>query len=205
MIRVISMPEPADFDNLVRQPGLIFLSSCPNPTTKQFEKHPYWRAIKSELRSSYSHVCAYSCQHIPLVTGNDNVEHFVPKAPNPNQAYEWVNYRLVCGLLNSRKGTRLILDPFIIQDGWFRIQFPSLQIHPDKDLKDSIKDQVNNTIDILKLNHEGDCIPSRRRFIDGYCSGKYGMNHLEEEAPFLAKELIRQGLELSIKTIWTGI
>ena len=34
------------------------------------------------------------------------------------------NYRLVCGTLNSRKGTFEVLDPFMIEDGWFEIDFP---------------------------------------------------------------------------------
>lgn len=202
MIKVVAQPEPHEFDELVRQPGNLFLTGCPSPNTKQFASHAYWQRIKSEFRSVYNHVCAYSCQFIPLVTGSDNVEHFSPKNTNPSLAYEWTNYRLVCGRLNSRKGTRTIIDPLSIEDGWFQIKFPSLLISPDPSLPDSLKREIINTINILRLNDEVDCLRSRYRFIDCYCLERFGFDHLYEEAPFLAKELIRQDLVEKIKEMW---
>ena len=63
-------------------------------------------------------------------TGWKTVEHFKPKDLHPGLAYDWDNYRLVCGLLNSRKRVNeTILDPFEIEDGWFLLHFPSLQVY----------------------------------------------------------------------------
>ena len=202
MIRVQKQNEPEDFDELVRQPGQTFLANTPNPTSKEFEKHAYWRTISRQFRQSYSNLCAYSCQHIDVLTGNANVEHFKPKSLYPNEAYEWDNYRLVCGILNSRKGTREILDPFLVRDGWFYIQFPSLLIHPAPNLETEIKAQVQNTINVLRLNEDDVCVPARRRYIDAYCCGNVTFGHLEKEAPFVAKELKRQDIVEKIKEIW---
>ena len=201
MIKVVMKTEPSDFNQLVRQPGNLFLKKNPNPNTKKFNSHNYWRTIKGEFLDSYEYTCAYCCQYIHLVTGSDNVEHFLPKTLYPNDAYEWVNYRLVCSLLNSRKGTQKILDPFKIQDGWFLIKFPSLLIIPNPSLKKDLQEEVQETIDILKLNLEGyDIVKSRCRYINCYCSGQFGFDHLMEEAPFLARELVRQDMVESIKT-----
>ena len=204
MIRVLLKPEPENFNSLVREPGNAFLSICPNPNSKQFEKHPYWRSIGKRLCSDYDNICSFCCQIIHDTTGFSTVEHFKPKVAFPSQAYEWSNYRLVCGKLNARKGNHQILDPFEIEDEWFLINFPSLLIYPNPELDTLLKAKISYTISILKLNNEGDCVRCRTRYIEGYCQGKYGLDHLYDEAPFLAKELVRQGLEGEIKLMWNN-
>src|ERR1700722_20351165 len=96
MIRVIAQPEPQVFDEEVRRPGRRFLRKNPNPTSKEFASHSYWRSILSLLHEAYDGICAYSCHWIPYDTGADTVEHFQSKSNYPRRAYEWVNYRLVC-------------------------------------------------------------------------------------------------------------
>jgi hypothetical protein len=106
MIRVQLQPEPPEFDQAVRQPGMAYLKRHPNPTSNQWKSHSYWRKIIPQLRKSYREICAYCCHWIPPDTGSNTVEHFHPKDKYPKQAYEWDNYRLISGTLNGRKGTR---------------------------------------------------------------------------------------------------
>src|ERR1700689_4415537 len=133
MIRVNQAPEPGNFDDRVRQRGLRYLGNpARRPTVKQWSSHSYWREVGNELHNAYAGICAYSCHWIPYDTGADTVEHFRPKDTYPTEAYEWSNYRLVCATLNGRKGTfEDVLDPFVIQNGWFVIDFPSMLIQSE--------------------------------------------------------------------------
>jgi hypothetical protein len=129
VIHVEMQPEPAEFEELVRQPGKAFLASCPSPTREEWATHSYWRHILKELRRRYGCICAYSCHWVAPDTGGRTVEHFIPKHEDPTCAYDWDNYRFVCQLLNARKRTSTdTLDPFKVEDGWFVIDFPSLLV-----------------------------------------------------------------------------
>lgn len=201
MIRISAQPEPPNFDLLVRRPGRKYLARYPRPTEKQFRSHSYWTRILGELHSRYNGICAYSCHWIAFDTGSKQVEHFLPKSEHPQLAYEWSNYRLVCGILNGRKGTRNVLDPFTIEDGWFIIGFPSLLVMPSASLEPEIAQQIHETIGILGLNDEGTCMKTRAKYVEDYCKRRITYDHLIEEAPFLAKELARQGYVESIRDI----
>lgn len=195
MIRVQPQAEPADFDRLVRVPGRAFLATTPNPSSKQFENAAYWRRILKELRTAYGKVCAYSCFYIPEATGVDTVEHFLPKVPHPAEAYEWTNYRFVSHRLNQRKGKKEdVVDPFAIQNGWFVIDFPSLLVRPADNLAPDITAAVQGSIDRLGLNDSDSCWEQRDHFTRAYCLGKCTFAYLQQDAPFLASEIARQGL-----------
>lgn len=201
MIHVDIKPEPSNFDKLVRIPGQAFIHDCPKPTRNQWEKKKFWKNISKELHTSYNGVCSYSCHWIAYDTGWKTVEHFLPKDLYPKFAYEWSNYRLVCGILNSRKGTRNILDPFLVQDGWFIIKFPSLLVVPAPDLNINLYNQIEETCRILGLNDEDTCMKTRSKYIEDYCKNRVNFEHLCQEAPFLAAELARQNLIEGIKNI----
>jgi hypothetical protein len=196
VIHVAPSPEPTDFDEKVRKPGRKFLLGCPNPTQKQWNTHSYWRRILQSLHSKYRGICGYSCHWIPYDTGADTVEHFKPKSKYPREAYEWLNYRLVCQLLNSRKGDEeQILDPFLIQNGWFIIEFPALLVKPAPGLKKSLHECVKKTCDMLGLNDDATCLPTRQAYVTEYCLGNINFAHLEKRAPFLALQMKAQGYD----------
>lgn len=202
MIHVAPQPEPVNFDDDVHQPGLAFLHNTPNPSTREWNSHSYWRNSLSDLYNAYNGICAYSCHWIPFDTGNKNVEHFLPKKYHPDKAYDWQNYRLVCGMLNGRKGTKTIIDPFLVQDGWFIIDFPSLLVKCSPDIRDvAIKSLIKSTITILKLNDEGSCLKSRAKYVEAYCKSDITFSYLCSNAPFISHELQRQNLIEDIRRI----
>ena len=202
MIHVEPAPEPDVFEQRVRKPGKTFLALNPKPTAKEFEPHSYWRKILSELRDSYRSVCAYSCHFVPYDTGADTVEHFLPKVPHPADAYEWSNYRFVCSRLNGRKGKKEdVVDPFLVEDGWFQIEFPSLLVKPAPDLDLGLKKRVVDSRDRIGLNDESTCLKQRQRYVRDYCTGNVSFALLERDAPFLAMEIRRQGLVESLYEI----
>jgi hypothetical protein len=202
VIRIAKTDEPLDpsFEELVRKPGKAFLAAIPNPNYKQWKHHDYWRGVAPVLRKRYSGICAYSCYFIHEVTGDDTIEHFLPKTPHPTLAYEWTNYRYVCGKLNTWKRTdENVLDPFEIEDGWFNIEFPSLLVKASGGLDARLILRIRSTITQLKLNEDDPCIRCRQRIIEDYCSGDISFDYLKRHAPFLGREIERQGL---IDKIW---
>ena len=198
MIFVQRRPEPRDFDQRVRQPGRRFLRRFPRPTSGEFSRHDYWRSVVEDLHDAYGEICAYTCHWIARDTGWRTVEHFVPKSVDPTLAYEWRNFRLVCGRMNGRKGAHQdVLDPFEIEDGAFAIQFPSLQVRPALGIASELRDEVERTIDRLRLNDEL-CILSRLAYVEPYCRGEIGLDYLRRRAPFIHREVVRQGLEAKL-------
>ena len=151
------------------------------------------------LHTAYSETCAYSCHRIALLTGFSTVEHFVPIKVDPQKAYEWDNYRLVCGRLNGRKGAHQdVLDPFDLADNVFALDFPSLQVKPGSGLGSQLEDDVWATINRLRLNDDETCVSDRQELVRDYCTCEISFDHLRKEAPFIAHELERQGLVSTI-------
>jgi len=203
MIHVEQQEEPGRFNSVVRRRGRSFLHAHPTPTATEWRNHRYWLEVLSELHDAYGGICAYSCHWIPYDTGADTVEHFRPKDVYPREAYEWSNYRLVCATLNGRKATHEdVLDPFLIEDGWFIIDFPSMLVKPSVDLSPANRQSVQASIDRLGLNDEGTCLKSRVRWMRDYCLRDITFEYLRRNAPFIVAELERQGLVATIREVF---
>jgi uncharacterized protein (TIGR02646 family) len=201
MITVAKAGEPPQFDATVREPGKKFLDGLAAGQKVDFRGREYWRKIIPELYAAYGGICAYTCHWIAPDTGSDTVEHFRPKSTYPNLAYEWTNFRLVCGRLNGRKANfEDVADPCSGIDGWFEILFPSLQISVRNGLSGHDDALARSTIKRLKLN-DNRCIKGREAYIEPFCKDEITMDYLDKCAPFLARELIRQDLLLKIKEI----
>lgn len=205
MIHIDQKEEPANFNDRVRLRGRLFLRGIRRnrPTLKQWQTHAYWREVGPALHDAYGGICAYSCHWIPFDTGADTVEHFRPKNTYPREAYEWSNYRLVCATLNGRKGVKEdVLDPFVVQNGWFVIDFPSMLVKPHSNLRTVRRSRVQATIDRLGLNDEGTCLKSRVKWLEEYCSNDISLDHLRRHAPFIVAELERQALTATIREVF---
>lgn len=192
MIFVQPQPEPPDFDVKVRQPGKKCLSNYP---AKRLQS--YWSRITPDLWKAYGGVCAYSCHWFPQWSG-ESVDHFIPKAVRPDLAYEWSNYRLATQKLNSLKGEATdLVDPFAISGDWFELVFPAMLVRPNPQLIGALSRQVQNTINVLKLNHEA-MVNIRLGYVLQYCDGEITLAALRKLAPFIAHELVRQHLTVKI-------
>jgi hypothetical protein len=201
MIPVRMQPEPTDFQSQVAEPGREFLSSNPRPKILK----DYWSRATEELYRAYQGICAYSATWIAYDTSNPTVDHFLPKIRHPEKAYSWENLRLCCPLMNSRKRDYAdVLDPFVIQTGWFILDFPSLLIKPGKDLSDIDEERVVKTIFRLKLNGSR-CRNARLARLQFYIAGKIPFASMKETVPFMAQELERQNLVEKIKEMMPSI
>ena len=192
MIRVAQKPEYPGFNSQVRQPGEAFLSVCSNPTSEQFRKRSFWSRAAKELHAAYSGICAYTATYLP---DQGSVDHFVPKTVDPKLAYEWSNYRLASGRVNSCKGNQTnILDPFQVDDDWFEMDIPSCLLKAKSSLPKDLRARINGTINSLRLNADDHYVQERCNILIAYAKAEIALNFLKTRYPFLAKEVIRQNL-----------
>lgn len=210
MIRVTPAPEPATFDEVVRQPGLRAIAEMigekpPRKKGRWFSKiadsrnkipsdyfPSYWTLALDDLMTAYNQICSYSCFRIHPVTGDRSVDHLAPKSRAWDQVYEWKNYRLASSLLNARKRDfGDVLDPFLIEDDWFELELVGFQVKPGKHLDPGTHGRVQTTIDRLGLN-EFAFRSSREEDSERYWAGM-PFHILMRESPFVARELKRQG------------
>jgi len=141
---------------------------------------------------AYKRICMYSCFRIHPATGSASIDHMVPKSRDWTQVYEWSNYRLASGTMNSRKNDlTTLIDPFDVKDGWFKLNLLSGEIHPGEatDADPVLKQQVQHVIDTLKLHEFNE---ERLKDIQDYEAG-VPIDVLMRESPFVAMEILRQG------------
>lgn len=193
MIRVKQQPEYPAFDTEVRGPGNAFLTRCPTPTSQQFKKKNFWGKAAPHLHAAYSGVCAYTAMYLPQ---QGSVDHFLPKTTHPHLAYEWSNYRLASGRVNSIKGNLTdILDPFQIQDEWFHLDIPACLLRPNPSLDQPLKVRISGTINSLRLNKDESYVQERCNILMDYARNDVSISFLERRYPFLAKEIARQNID----------
>ena len=206
MIQVAPAAEPERFDSTVRQPGLAAIRELvgeppikKRPDSKR-EKiaasrdaipadafPPFWREALDDMLGAYKRLCAYSC------LGGGSVDHMLPKSTHWDHVYEWSNYRLACMRMNTRKNEAAdVVDPFEVGDGWFALEFDECQVicGPGIDVATAAKVEATRTR--LGLN-ELDCLKARQEYVRSYRDGEIPLDYLERRAPFIARELRRQG------------
>ena len=193
MIPVKAAPEPAGFDTGVRTEGRRFLRKArlrPPVAGEKWRNKEYWRRAIPGLFKAYGGFCAFTAFPIHPVTGWRTVEHFRPKSLHPNLAYEWSNLRLVCGLMNGRKGDHEdVLDPFTLPPNTFDINFVSGEIVVHNNCAAAIRPQAVATIKRLKLN-DPQCRAQRRDDARRILKGE----QIRDDNPFVAHCLEAQGL-----------
>lgn len=189
MIRVTPRPESPNFDASVRAPGAAFLAETQNPTSEQFRKKNYWSRAARDLHVAYQGICAYTAMYLPE---QGSVDHFLPKTLYPNLAYEWTNFRLASGRVNSSKGNATnILDPFLVEDDWFHLDIPSCLLKANPTLDHVLKGQINSTINSLRLNVDDNYVQERCNILIDFARQDISSAFLERRYPFLAKQVGR--------------
>lgn len=203
MIPVQLKAEPATFNNAVRQLGKAFLNKNPTPTSKEFQKNAHWKKSAQDLHAAYSGICAYTCFYLAPYGSTD---HFLPKSRHPNEAYEWNNYRLCSHRVNGYKGDSTdVIDPIVVQPGWFVLDVPSCLVKPGEGLSDIVTTQVEATIKRLRLNDDDYFVQERCDLMVDFASGAVSLVHLKKRYPFLAAEIIRQDLQESAAQVFKGL
>lgn len=194
MIPVTKQPEPESFDIAVRQPGNAAIREHKgNRTRKAFwDNYAYWSECLDDLHALYNETCAYLGVRIArqamLGIQGASVEHFVPVSIDHTLAYEWSNYRLVCGMTNSERGNTVpFLDPFELPLDTFRLLLNSGKVVTSAKTQKLDSKAVANA---LKVINNKTFATYRASLFARY---KEQPDALREESPFIYQEAVRQG------------
>lgn len=213
MIRVILAKEPQGFDKAVRQQGLAAIDELvgrPPRVRRRGPRRtkiadseaeipadkfpPFWRAAIDDMMAAYAQRCAYLAMFIEE-TGGPTVDHVIPKSVAWNRVYEWSNYRLCAGVVNSKKGELLdLIDPVDARPGWFELDLASCRVVLGAAAPHAQRNRILATLALLNVR---DCCTQRLRYVAEYKRGPgakgIDLTYLEHRAPFIAAELRRQG------------
>ena len=186
MIHFDLAPEPAHFDETVRRPGRHWLESHPESDRPK----PFWNAVKFDLADAFGWLCGYSAMYEPVGT----VDHYLSINNRRDRAYEWDNYRYSAGWINSSKqqADQTVLDPFEVEDGWFQILLPSLQLQLSDDIPNEHKDKAEFTLNRLHLRDDERVIRQRREWYRMFQEGELPLERLRKKAPLIARAIENQ-------------
>lgn len=179
------LAEPADFDAQCRQKGLQWLAAHPKATRKaKTRPRDYWSPFKPQLADAFCDLCAYGAMYEPVGT----VDHFEPVDANEARAYDWDNYRFASAWINSSKNKRTaVLDPLWVQQGWFEVLLPSLQlVMVHKKVPAHLQALAEQTLTDLHLRDDERVVRQRRAWLRRYEEGKLTLDRLWEVAPLIA-------------------
>lgn len=203
MIPVERKGKPQDFDEKVRQPGRDWLEkqnfydfSLPATTCQRVPKRTkfpaHWQKCAKQLYETYDGICAYLSIKLFKITGDNSVDHFLPKNLYPGLAYEWSNYRLSSLGVNRTKSTQVdILDPFEIEPDTFRIEILTGRIYPSPTAPQEKADRTIKVLHLDDIDHRN----CRCNIIQEYLDGKFTLEYCRRNYPFIHSELVRQNIK----------
>lgn len=138
-----------------------------------------------DLAAGFGDLCGYSAMYEPVGT----VDHFVSFDEDPNKAYDWSNYRYASGWINSSKQNlraEQLIDPFDVQDGWFEVLLPSLQLVVSESIPEEKRDLAAFAIKRLHLRDDERVMKQRREWYRMYQDGELTLDGLRKKAPLIA-------------------
>jgi len=182
MIHFDKIVEPPEFDERARKPGLKWLEENPDKRPKNYSS-----PFKPDLSDGFGRLCAYSVMFEPVGT----IDHYISVSGNKMLAYEWSNYRFASAWLNSSKKAEddKILDPFEVQDDWFEILLPSLQLIVTNHVSDEYREKAEYTVKRLRLRDDERIIRQRREWYRMYRDGEVNLEGLKKKAPLIARAI----------------
>ncbi|MCI0464116.1 MAG: hypothetical protein L0Z62_44855 [Gemmataceae bacterium] len=180
MIHSDPAPEPPTFDAECRQPGNAWWKAHPQAERPR----DYWSAFKPALASAFRQLCAYTAVYEPVGT----VDHFLSWEQG-GPAYDWSNFRFAAQWINSSKKTidRQVLDPFQVQDDWFEILLPSLQLRLTDAVPKALRKKAEFTLERLHLRDDERVLRTRQSWLEQFCLCEITLAGLARRAPLLAR------------------
>lgn len=186
MIRFEPVEKPADFAEKVESPGATWLAEHASGRPKDL-----WSPFKPQLADAFRNLCAYSAMFEPVGT----VDHFVSCDEDRAKAYSWSNYRYASGWINSSKNSLLsseIFDPFVVEDGWFEILLPSLQLVATDSVPEGMRERAKFVLKRLHLRDDERVLRQRREWYRMYQDGELTLEGLRKKAPLIAAAVVKQ-------------
>ena len=187
MIRFERVPKPAGFDEAAAK-GQQWLDAGPE---RAKTRPSLWRPFAKHLAQGFRYLCGYSVVYV----ANGEVDHFVSEKEDPSRLYDWDNYRYADGWFNaSKKDLRSheILDPFEVEDGWFEIILPSLQLVVTDACPPGLHERALRMLDRLHLGDDERVLRYRREWYRMYVDGELTLEGLAKKAPLIARAVVKQ-------------
>jgi hypothetical protein len=187
MIRFERVPEPEGFDEKVRRPGRAWLAV--NPETRRIPA--LWSPFRSHLADGFLHLCAYSALYEPIGC----VDHYLSSKNHRHLAYEWSNYRFSSEWVNKSKQAAddQVLDPHEVEDGWFAILLPSLQLVVTDAVPPEQRARAKRTLERLHLRDDERVLRQRQAWYELYQKGHLTLEGLRRMAPLIARAVEAEG------------
>lgn len=101
--------------------------------------------------------------------------------------------------MNENKNDSVILDPAMVVDGWFQIDFDTFLIEANRGLKQAQQNRIMGTIEQLDLNHS-DYVGERLDVVREYCLNNATYPTVRKRFPFIASEMARVSFDKNRKT-----
>jgi hypothetical protein len=189
----------ARYEQQVLAPGQKWLET--HPVTEGSDKRTfkgqrlpsYWRKIKPDLAKAFHLRCAYTAMCIQY---NGEVDHAVSIDEDRTRAYEWDNFRYCVGWFNSKKQnvrSHQILDPMLVEDDWFEITWPDLQLRVTDRCPEHLRPRAEFMLEELGLRN-GDTVMRNREFYFEQFEkdGEAALPFIEKEAPLIGRAIRKE-------------
>lgn len=206
MIHIDMPSEPANFHTRVRKPGYEFLRNVPNPSSREWHEHSYWRRVLKELYDQLGGICMYCATYTPFgldhLSGTQvSIDHFIPKSTGNHQhAYHWDNFRMCRTRLNNLKDNIIgLADPCSIANGDFQLNFTTFHLVPNPELDVSTQKLIQDSITILRLNIDPAYVNERTRAVYHYVVKNISWEDFQKKYPFIAYEMSSQNFEHKLR------
>ncbi|MEX2121599.1 MAG: hypothetical protein WD847_18575 [Pirellulales bacterium] len=183
MIPCTLKDEPEDFDARCRRRGRAWIAEHPGFNRPR----DFWSQFEPHIRAAFGGLCAYCA----MLIMRGQIDHFRPIAllrsnDEASLAYEWSNLRYGEAVLNGKKWKHVVLDPFDVQEGWFEILLPSLQLHATDMVPVALRELAAFTITKLGLRDGEVVIRYRREWFKMYQNRELSLSGLRNVAPQIA-------------------
>jgi hypothetical protein len=155
-----------------------------NPDAKR--PYAYWSPFRAHLAEGFGQLCAYGAMYEPVGT----VDHFVSWDEDRSKAYAWDNYRFASQWINSSKQklrSHELIDPFRVEDAWFEILLPSLQLVASAAVPDALRPRVETMLTRLHLRDDERILRQRREWYRMYQENELTLEGLRKKAPLIAR------------------
>lgn len=149
----------------------------------------YWRqnGFGDKIGEAFDYICCYCAMYVP----NGHADHFIPwrdlrGTGNAGLAYEWSNIRYSDGWLNQSKRAQFP-DPFEVEDDWFELKMPSLELHKTDKVPSEQQTLVDNVL--MRVGRDERVMKVRRRYYRQYSEGMCTLAYIDEQIPLLGRAL----------------
>lgn len=189
MKRFARVPAPDGWDVAGLAAGLAWLRKSPQNPDKD-RPHDLWSPYRDKLADGFNDLCGYTIMCEPAGT----VDHFTPWSQlrgtaDAWRAYDWDNFRYSAAWFNSsRRGP--IPDPYLVDESWFVLHLPSLELEATDAVPTSERPAVDNVMRWLRNDRR--VMKARLMWYRLYQDGKLSLAGLEQMAPLIAAALRRQ-------------